>query len=295
MPFFSIIIPTYNRAHILPKAIESIIAQSFSNWECIIVDDGSTDTTKSYIESIPDKRFIYVYQKNSERSAARNNGINIAEGTYICFLDSDDYFLPHHLDILYKETIAQNIPEKMFYISQMTFKNNYNTFEKILKSIIHSQHVCIHSSILKNNQFNTNLSLAEDTELWMRIALNYPLHQIHANTVCIVDHDERTISFSQNNSYKKNLRVFKSIFRNKKWKNKISSYVKRTIKSDCYFGIAKYHIFHNQKIYACIYIIASIVQYPKRQFKHKVYTLISCISILSNILNIKNEYQKHSK
>ncbi|HPY82753.1 MAG TPA: glycosyltransferase family A protein, partial [Bacteroidales bacterium] len=78
MPLFSIIIPTYNRAHILPRTIASVLAQTYSNWECIIVDDGSTDSTKDLIASYSDTRIKYVYQHNAERSAARNNGIRNA-------------------------------------------------------------------------------------------------------------------------------------------------------------------------------------------------------------------------
>ena len=76
-PFFSIIIPTYNRAHLISMAIDSVIAQTFENWELIIVDDGSTDNTKELVDNYCsiDKRIRYIYQENAERSAARNNGI----------------------------------------------------------------------------------------------------------------------------------------------------------------------------------------------------------------------------
>jgi len=99
-PFFSIIVPTYNRAHLISKAIESVIAQSFVNWELIIVDDGSTDKTMDLIASYQEKdtRIRYIYQENAERSAARNNGIDHAKGEYICFLDSDDYYLKKNLN-----------------------------------------------------------------------------------------------------------------------------------------------------------------------------------------------------
>lgn len=67
---FSIIIPTYNRAAFLPKAIESVLAQTYTDWELIIVDDGSTDNTKEVISQYSDGRIIYIYQQNAERSAA---------------------------------------------------------------------------------------------------------------------------------------------------------------------------------------------------------------------------------
>ena len=92
-PFFSVVIPTYNRAHLIKETIESVQKQTFSDWELIIVDDGSTDDTKSVVKSVDDKRIQYVFQENAERSVARNNGFRHAKGQYICFLDSDDYYL----------------------------------------------------------------------------------------------------------------------------------------------------------------------------------------------------------
>ena len=96
-PFFSIILPTYNRAHMIGKAIESVLAQTYTNWELLIIDDGSTDNTKQVIETYTDNRIRYLYQQNAERSAARNNGIAHAQGQYICFIDSDDYYFANHL------------------------------------------------------------------------------------------------------------------------------------------------------------------------------------------------------
>jgi glycosyltransferase involved in cell wall biosynthesis len=95
-PFFSIIIPSYNRAALIIETLNSVCSQTFQNWECIVVDDGSTDTTRDVIEalSIQDDRIRYIYQDNAERSNARNNGIRNAKGEWICFLDSDDAFDP---------------------------------------------------------------------------------------------------------------------------------------------------------------------------------------------------------
>ena len=79
-PFFSIIIPTYNRAHIIHRPIDSIIAQTFTDWELIIVDDGSIDDTKSIVDLYQDERIRYVRQENKKESAARNNGICLSNG-----------------------------------------------------------------------------------------------------------------------------------------------------------------------------------------------------------------------
>lgn len=88
--FFSIIIPSYNRAPELQSSIASVLAQSYRNFELIIVDDGSSDNTKDIIKSFPDPRIKYLYQINKGVCAARNTGIRNSRGNYITFLDSDD-------------------------------------------------------------------------------------------------------------------------------------------------------------------------------------------------------------
>ena len=115
-PFFSIIIPTYNRAKTILSTIQSVLNQSFHNWELLIIDDGSTDNTKSLIKSFIDKRIIYIYQENSERSEARNNGIVNAKGDYICFIDSDDLFHKNHLLFIFK-SIQTHKNKKAIYIT----------------------------------------------------------------------------------------------------------------------------------------------------------------------------------
>ena len=106
MPFFSIILPTYNRASFLKRSIGSVLAQTFADWELIVMDDGSRDQTKEVVTSFKDPRIRYFYQENRERSAARNNGIARAKGEWICFLDSDDAFMADHLEVFQSRIIT---------------------------------------------------------------------------------------------------------------------------------------------------------------------------------------------
>lgn len=90
-PLFSIVIPTYNNADVLPVSVSSILAQDFKDWELIIVDDGSTDETENVFHQFSsDSRLKYFYQDNQGVTAARNFGVQKAEGEFIAFLDSDD-------------------------------------------------------------------------------------------------------------------------------------------------------------------------------------------------------------
>jgi glycosyltransferase involved in cell wall biosynthesis len=99
-PFFSVVIPVYNRARVIRDAVDSVLKQSFQDFEIIVVDDGSTDNSCARIATMADPRMRLVVQKNAGASAARNRGIDLARGHFVAFLDSDDTFLPHHLEAM---------------------------------------------------------------------------------------------------------------------------------------------------------------------------------------------------
>ena len=98
-PKVSVIIPTYNRAHLVGRAIRSVLNQTYQDFEIIVVDDGSTDNTEEVVKSFNDPRIRYIrHEKNRGGSAARNTGIRAARSEYIAFLDSDDEWLPEKLE-----------------------------------------------------------------------------------------------------------------------------------------------------------------------------------------------------
>ncbi|MEH8018601.1 glycosyltransferase [Rheinheimera muenzenbergensis] len=99
-PLFSVVIPAYNRAHCIHRAISSVQKQTEQRFEVIVIDDGSSDGTEQVIAEISkdEPRLRYIKQENGGATKARNTGIKSASGSYIAFLDSDDVFLPHHLE-----------------------------------------------------------------------------------------------------------------------------------------------------------------------------------------------------
>ena len=113
--FFSVIIPTFNRAKFISSAIESVVNQVFTDFELIIIDDGSTDNTKDIVTYYNNDKLKYYFQENKERSAARNKGIELSTGKYICFLDSDDEWALEHLNGIYNYLENSNFPEGVFY------------------------------------------------------------------------------------------------------------------------------------------------------------------------------------
>ena len=94
MPKVSVVIPTFNRADTIGDSIKSVLEQTFKDFEVIVVDDGSTDGTESVVAAFGDSRIKYIMQDNAGACAARNNGIRHANGEYIAFQDSDDYWMP---------------------------------------------------------------------------------------------------------------------------------------------------------------------------------------------------------
>jgi glycosyltransferase involved in cell wall biosynthesis len=97
----SVIVPTYNYGHLISETLENLLHQSWLNWECIVVDDGSNDNTAKVVETYceKDSRFIYHFQKNSGLSAARNTGISLAKGQFIQLLDADDLLESRKLEL----------------------------------------------------------------------------------------------------------------------------------------------------------------------------------------------------
>ena len=131
----SIIVPCYKQAHYLEQSLQSVLDQTYTNWECIIVDDGSPDNTgevaKSWCEK--DARFKYLHQKNSGLPSARNSGIKISKGEYILPLDSDDIL---HSDYLIKTVPVLNLESKIGIVScyRYFFKNDKHNIVKEFKA-----------------------------------------------------------------------------------------------------------------------------------------------------------------
>jgi len=290
-PFFSVIIPTHNRAHMLPKAIESVLKQTFANLELIIVDDGSTDNTMEVVKSYSDGRIRYVWQENLERSNARNNGIKNAVGKYICFLDSDDYYLDDRLELLFNKIKLLNEPLAMLYtgicfekdntiIPREEIKNIFNNkMDFIIKAIIGVPQVCIASGILKKHFFNSNFHIGEDMELWLRIVNEFPLIYLDNQfTVIALVHDDRSVNEKKNNPGKEQLRLLKYIFKKDHTGYKVSKKYKKERISDTYFSISRHNIYNNKKISAISNLLISVLKKTfHQQTKHKFYLIYKLI------------------
>lgn len=208
MPYFSIITPTYNRAHLIGKTIASVLTQNFANFELIIIDDGSTDNTQKIVEAFDDPRIIYIYQTNSERGKARNNGVQQAKGNYVFFLDSDDILYEDHLQHAFEELTQLSSPE--FFHSRYEEVYSYGTKKaetlnalSILQKIkIQNRFACqffLRRDVALAFPFceNRNLKIGEDWEVILKIAHRFPLHISNHVTAAILHHGERSMEIAQ--------------------------------------------------------------------------------------------------
>lgn len=219
MPKVSVIIPTYNRARYVCEAIDSVLSQTFTDYEILVVDDGSTDNTKEALNKYKNK-IRYFFQENRGVSAARNLGIKNAEGEYLAFLDSDDVWFPQKLalqtnilgkvpkdtamvssdgemveeaaGVVKKSVMRPRCPQKNSFkdkISQKEF-NDGSIVEGYLYSELLQGNFILTPTVLLRKRclddiggFDETLGIAEDYDLWLRIAAKYCLVYFNAVTV----------------------------------------------------------------------------------------------------------------
>lgn len=193
-PVVSVIMPAYNASSYIQESINSVIAQTFSNWELIIVDDGSTDATSSIIANNcnQDYRVKGFYQENGKQGKARNLGISKASGTYIAFLDADDFWMPEKLEIQLQEIKQENVDlvfsdSYIFSDSNVSDKSRkMNTIQLSLKGIealqlfLEGNRIPTLTVLAKKEKIDLvngftekkEIPLAEDYHLWLKMIIN---------------------------------------------------------------------------------------------------------------------------
>jgi glycosyltransferase involved in cell wall biosynthesis len=190
-PAVSVIIPAFNRAWCLGETLQSVLDQTFKNFEMIVVDDGSTDGTATLLRQFPQVR-VHRWEDNRGVSAARNQGIAMARGEWICFLDSDDRWLGTKLQV--QVDWMQAHPEcPACYTDEIWIRNGVRVnpknkhrkysgdiFRQCLPlCIISPSSIMMRASVLEEiGGFDTDLAACEDYDLWLRLASRYPVEFI---------------------------------------------------------------------------------------------------------------------
>ncbi len=202
--FFSILIPTYNQEEYLPVALDSVLRQTYPNWEAIIVDDGSTDGTYSVMEKYAkqDSRFKIYSKENGGTGSALNEGLKHVKGDWICWLSSDDLFDDKKLEV-HKKAIEENSKIKFFYSHYYVLdgeKNEiyapdfssqtgfyiapYQVLGFFNGNYINGLSIAIHRSVFYEvGAFNEKYRYAQDYDMWLRIVAKFKARYIDYRTI----------------------------------------------------------------------------------------------------------------
>jgi glycosyltransferase involved in cell wall biosynthesis len=195
MPKISVIIPTYNRRELVREAIASVMAQSYSDFELIVVDDGSGDGTAEVVSEF--SRVRYVYQPNHGVSAARNHGVALSNGEWIAFLDSDDIWQPRKLEyqlaFFTTHSEAQICQTEEIWLRNGIRVNPHNKHRKtggdifarsLILCLVSPSAVMLSRALFERiSGFDENLPACEDYDLWLRITATLPVYLIETPLV----------------------------------------------------------------------------------------------------------------
>ena len=198
VPKVSVVVPTYNSARFLGKAIQSVLDQTFQDWELIVVDDGSTDNTREVVAAFQDPRIHYVHQENRGAAAALNAGIRLGRGAYVAFLGADDRWLAEKLAL----QVAQldNLPLEVglvysdLHLLDLEDDTILGRFlggrepprGRVLSQLVRTEGSFLHpcASLIRREVFekvgvfDEGLKTHEDWDLWIRIAAAYEVEAL---------------------------------------------------------------------------------------------------------------------
>lgn len=184
---FSVVIPLYNKELSIRNTLQSVLDQTFTNFEIVIVNDGSTDSSATIVEEFTDPRIRLIHQENQGVSAARNHGIQEATNEWVTFLDADDLWMRNHLEE-YKKVIDEH-PQMNWIISGYLAENKRgnkkfiyqkngileNVIDDLLNGLkIHTSTVCIRKKLFEENNdlyFRIGMNNSEDREVWYKLCI----------------------------------------------------------------------------------------------------------------------------
>ena len=196
-PTVSVVIATYNYGRFLSEAIDSVLAQTFKDFEVIVVDDGSTDNTSEVILIYLSRHnFHYIKKENGGQASAKNRGIDESKGEFIAFLDADDVWFPTKLErqmplfsdprvgVVYSKRVLIDL-----YGNERPFEHPKLYRGPVLDQIFINNFVCFSSAIVKRQcfekvgKFDESLPMSIDYDLWLRMALHYHFDYVDAHLV----------------------------------------------------------------------------------------------------------------
>jgi glycosyltransferase involved in cell wall biosynthesis len=224
---FSVVIPTYNRAHLIADTIKSVLNQTYQNFEVIVVDDGSSDNTEEVVKSIISDKLFYYKKENCERGASRNYGLKVSKGDYINYFDSDDFMMPNHLQVAYDTILKCKyeafhlgyniVDDKGNLLKEFRYTSEVND-KLIAGNLLSINPMFLKRDIALENMFSENREISglEDWELWLRIALNYSIKTVEIVTSSIINHEYRSVLQTEKDKLIARVLTFKNLVLNNK-------------------------------------------------------------------------------
>lgn len=249
MPTFSVIIPVYNRASLIEKTVQSVLDQTYSDFELILIDDCSMDNSLHVIHMLAerDPRInVFTFTENQGRCAARNAGLEQARGKWICYLDSDDLYYPHHLSTFF-ELIREHAKFKVFAVDQ----HINGELKRYRRTALHKDGIelnlldFIEDNPLTANQIchsndpiirwsNNRIPISEDLLFMRNIALRFPIYKKAVVTNNLIEHEARSMNTtSADNFVKYNLLASEEFIQTNPLPKKIQSRIRLYTKLLC--------------------------------------------------------------
>lgn len=288
MPFFSVIITTYNREKILPKAIDSVLNQSFTDYECIVVNDGSIDGTRNILNYYNKKSKVKVInlEKNGGLSKARNVGAENAKGRFVCFLDDDDVFLKNRLRYQAEQIEKDNCVIQMYYCGVRQIDANgiidlipdskggiWNLLIRGWTPPVSAQCISL-EAIKKVGLFDTGLKSCIDHDIWMKLgrqgySVNYIAEALvmpYVNTYDIRRMtnivDERIVGVKQF------MKKWKLDITEKEGGKKFNRFFRQYLSRE-YYRFSRKQLFSNKFFKSVYYFLLGVINDPRNYKKIK--------------------------
>ncbi len=262
MPTVSVIIPTYQRSHIVSQAINSVLAQTYKDYEIIVVNDGSQDNTPQVLAQFSDTRITAIHQTNQGLSAARNTGIRSARGKYIAFLDDDDLWEPQKLEK--QISILEANPNFGLIYSDALFFSDENGLLgssynqafptpnlQVLWTLFRYNYIPVLTVVVRRNcldevgLFDETLRSCEDHDLWLRLIEKFPIYFLN-EVLARYRNSSNNLSKNQELMFINHLRVKEKVLNRNPELLKIPIHFLDPCFYDYYLKLARFYIKNNQ-------------------------------------------------
>lgn len=279
----SAVIPTYNREKTIGRAIESVLAQAHLPFEIVVIDDGSEDNTQKVVESYG-KIVRYVYQANKGVSAARNRGVSEANTEWIAFLDSDDYWLPHHLgnivsairdtngraSLYFSDTMRSQEKggESLWDLCRFQVRGTYHFQDEASEwAFMRIQPMMLQSSVIRKEAYRNagglpeKMLTREDTFLFYKLALHYPVCAVSGcGTILTADGTRRLTHIYDGYNLiflRSTVLLFRLLLAGEMKIQKRHRILLKNSLSDGYFGLGRYYWRRNDFFMALKNLVAA--------------------------------------